>query len=170
MANDLIRGKDKILYFRRLKDQAQEDGAKLAYQTNHEITYSRDNESTATKDGAVNTAGSLETTISITALLTRGGISDLMREAVKTGETIEVWEVDLAGGNTEGEYPALYGQGTFNEWTDPADVEEISELDTEMNINGELQKGTVQLTSENINEIQYAFTDLKPVTDGGDGV
>lgn len=168
MANEIIRGKDKILYFRRLADQATDTGAKLAYQTNHEITYSRSNDTTPTKDGAINTVGGLETTISVQAILTRGGVSDILRDAVKTGEVVEVWEVDLGGGAGEGNtYPTLYGQGTFAEWTDPADVEEVSELDTEMAINGELQEGTVTLTADDIAEIQYAFTDLDPHTDEG---
>lgn len=163
MANEIIRGKDKILYFRRLAEQATDTGAKLAYQTNHEITYSRSNDTTPTKDGAINTVGGLETTISVQAILTRGGVSDILRDAVKTGEVVEVWEVDLGGGTGEGNtYPTLYGQGTFAEWTDPADVEEVSELDTEMAINGELQEGTVTLTEDDIAEIQYAFTDLDP--------
>jgi TP901-1 family phage major tail protein len=49
MAN-IAKGVHKVLYFRKLGEAAE--GAKLVFQTEHSKSYSRDRESTVTKDGS----------------------------------------------------------------------------------------------------------------------
>jgi TP901-1 family phage major tail protein len=164
---DVIRGKDKILLFRKLEDAGEETAAKLALQTTHTISYERDTNTTQTKDGPVNSNSNLTTTISIEALLTRDDpASALLRDAVIDGYKVEVWEVDLGSKGEGNKYKALYGQGSLSSWEDPADVEEDATLSTEMAIDGELQKGEVTLTQEQESTIQYAFRDITPFSAG----
>ena len=164
---EIIKGKEKILLFRKLSEASKDNATKLALQTAHTISYERDSETTQTKDGPVTNNSNLQTTISIEALLTRDDpASALLREAVIDGYKVEVWEIDLGSKGSEGKYSALYGQGTLSSWEDPADFEEDAKLSTEMTIDGELQKGEATLTKEQEETIQYAFRDVTPVSAG----
>ena len=58
-------GKEKILMFRKFGDKTA--AAKLALQTEHEWEYSRDADTTKTKDGAVVADGGLETCLLYTS-------------------------------------------------------------------------------------------------------
>lgn len=160
-----IRGRDKVLFFRLLQDAAKGAAARLALQVEHEWKYERDNEPVQTKDGAIVQGGGLEVTLEVNAISTRDELNKMLWESVKKGLKVEVWEVDLASA-TEGEantYSALYAQGNLNEWTIPANVEELEELSTTMAIDGQPISGKVTLTEQEVKEIEavYEFTDLK---------
>lgn len=68
------KGSKQFLLFRLLKDQATKAGAKLAFQTEHDLTETKDSESTNTKDGILQTTGALETEISATSILDRKSV------------------------------------------------------------------------------------------------
>lgn len=160
-----IKGKDKILFFRLFKDSAKKDAARLALQIEHEWKYERDNESRKTKDGALVQEGGLEVSIEVNAISTRDELNKMLWESVKKGLKLEVWEVDLSSavdGQTN-TYTALYAQGNLNEWTIPANVEELEEISTTMMIDGQPISGQVTLTEEEAKEVEavYEFTDLK---------
>lgn len=160
-----IKGKDKILFFRLFKDSDKKDAARLALQIEHEWKYERDNESRKTKDGALVQEGGLEVSIEVNAISTRDELNKMLWESVKKGLKLEVWEVDLSSavdGQTN-TYTALYAQGNLNEWTIPANVEELEEISTTMMIDGQPISGQVTLTEEEAKEVEavYEFTDLK---------
>lgn len=67
--NKPIHGKDKILKFRLLEEADKKDGAKLALQTEHEWSYERENNSTITKDGNVQSSTGLTVTLDISAVV-----------------------------------------------------------------------------------------------------
>lgn len=162
-----ILGKDKILMFRRFADQATAAG-RLALQVTHDVGESVELTTTQTKDGAIITPGGLETTISIEAISTRDPLNEMLREAMRKRELLEIWIIDFGAepevDETEGtsKYPAEYGQGYLNAWTVPDDVESHETISTEFNVNGELVKGMATVTAEQVDQVAYAFKDVVP--------
>ncbi|SNU09751.1 phage major tail protein, TP901-1 family [Streptococcus equinus] len=159
MAN---RGKDKILMFRKLGDRSA--AAKLALQTEHKWKYERKNDSTATKDGSVNSDKGLEVTLSIEAVSTRDELNTMLKDSVVNGYNLEVWEIDLAGEKQGDKYPAVYAQGSLNSWEVPDDVEGLETVSTEMAIEGKPVDGYATLSDAQIAEINYTFADTTEIT------
>lgn len=157
-----IRGKDKVLYFRLLKDAARNKAARLALQTEHEWSYERDNEVVQTKDGGIVQGGALEVTLEINAISTRDELNKMLLKAVQEGLKVEVWEVDISDKREGNTYGAKYAIGELNEWSLPANVEELEELSTSMAIDGQPLDGVVSLTAEEVETIKavYDFKDL----------
>ncbi|EAE4828480.1 phage major tail protein, TP901-1 family [Listeria monocytogenes] len=163
---EAIQGKSKILMFRLLSEANTRAAAKLALQTEHSFSYSRNTNSTQTKDGAVNSGGGLETTISIEAVSSRDEINLMLKNSVIEGTKLEVWEIDLDGKkDASGKYPALYARGDLASWEVPANVEDLETISTEMNVDGKPVPGFVSLTEDQESEIQYAFRDITKYTD-----
>ncbi|WP_258871266.1 phage major tail protein, TP901-1 family [Virgibacillus dokdonensis] len=159
-------GKNKILLFRRLADQNTE-AAKLAFQTEHTFSYSRDLETILTKDGNVINVGGLESEVEINAIQAKDDpLFDLLRQSVIKGEKLELWEVavdeDLK--DEEDKYPAVYAQGYLSEWEDPANVEENITISSTFTVEMEPQFGRATLTAEQEQAAQYAFKDTTAVT------
>ena len=159
-------GKNKILAFRKLSEAATKAGAKLAFQVEHTLNYERNNDSTATKDGAVINPGGLVATLEINALASNDPVNNLLMESVIEGEKLEIWEIDLTAPTTPGgsTYNALYMRGNLRSWSIPAPTEGPVEISTSADIDGMPQDGTVTFTPEQEEEIQYAFRDLAIVT------
>lgn len=160
-----LRGKDKILFARLLKDASKKKATKVLYQIDHTIKYSNSSELKKTKDGNLQQSTGVETTIEMTAVLTNDETNKMMRDAVLNGDTVELWEVDLS--TLEGDKAdALYMQAKLNEWEDPASVEEYSEFKTTASVIGRAKQGKVTLSMEQQKEIQYVFRDLEVNTEG----
>lgn len=165
MANGAIRavleGKNKILLFRRLADQ-DTDAAKLAFQTTHTFSYSRELESVITKDGSIVSPGDLESEVSIEALQSKDDpLATMLKEAVITGEKLELWEVtvDEDVQNEEGKYPAVYVQGYIGEWEEEAGAEDNATMSGTFTVEMEPQFGYATLTEDQQEAVQYAFRD-----------
>ena len=154
-------GKEKILMFRKFGDKTA--AAKLALQTEHEWEYSRDADTTKTKDGAVVADGGLETKLSITAIGTKDELNEMLKKSVVDGYKVEVWEIDLSDKKTNGKYGALYAIGRLSSWKVPANVEELVEIESEMSVEGKPQAGEATLTDEQVKEIQYTFQDTTAI-------
>lgn len=160
-----IKGKDKILFFRLLKDAAAKKATRILYQVEHTISYSNETEEKQTKDGNLQQSSGLSTTINLNAVVTNDETNRTMRDAVKTGDTIELWEVDLQSMSDSGECDALYMRGKLNSWEDPANVSDYAEFSTTVAVIGEPKEGKVKLTKEEHDAIQYAFRDLEKVSE-----
>lgn len=154
-------GKEKILMFRKSGDKTA--AAKLALQTEHEWEYSRDADTTKTKDGAVVADGGLETKLSITAIGTKDELNEMLKKSVVDGYKVEVWEIDLSDKKSNGKYGALYAIGRLSSWKVPANVEELVEIESEMSVEGKPQAGEATLTDEQVKEIQYTFQDTTAI-------
>lgn len=154
-------GKEKILMFRKFGDKTA--AAKLALQTEHEWEYSRDADTTKTKDGAVVADGGLETKLSITAIGTKDELNEMLKKSVVDGYKVEVWEIDLSDKKDNGKYGALYAIGRLSSWKVPANVEELVEIESEMSVEGKPQAGEATLTDEQVKEIQYTFQDTTAI-------
>ncbi|MGM0940362.1 MAG: phage major tail protein, TP901-1 family [Bacillota bacterium] len=164
----MLEGKNKILLFRKLSEQSTE-AAKLAFQTEHTFSYSRDLEQITTKDGTVIQVGGLESEVSIEAIQAKKDpLGKMLRQSVIKGEKLELWEVtvdeDLK--TSDGKYPAIYAQGYLNEWEDPANAEENATISSTFTVEMEPQFGEATLTAEQEKAAQYVFRDTKPVTEG----
>lgn len=164
----VLEGKNKILLFRRLADQNTE-AAKLAFQTSHTFSYSRELESIVTKDGTVVRPGTLESEVSIEALQSkRDPLVTMLKTAVIKGEKLELWEVtvDEEVKNEEGKYPAVYVQGYLGEWEEEAGAEDDATFSGTFTVEMEPQFGYATLTAEQEESAQYAFQDTTAVSEG----
>lgn len=160
-----INGKDKVLFFRLLKNAATKKAAKVLYQVSHTISYENQTEVKQTKDGNLQQSSGVNTTVNITAVATKDDVAKEMRAAVKTGEVVELWEVDLTSLKHDGKADALYMQAKIPSWEDPAEVGQYAEFTTTANVIGEPKEGQVTISQETLNELQYAFRDLEIADD-----
>lgn len=136
-----IKGKDKVLMFRLLKDKDKANATRLALQTTHTIKESRKNDTTATKDGTIVANGALETTIDIEAIGSDDLANTFLHYAAKNGLEVEVWEIDFTKKNTDGKYLSQYGTGYLSDWETPAGVEDNTTIKTTLTVSGVLVAG-----------------------------
>ena len=165
---EALMGKNTVLLFRLLKDQGAQSAVKLAFQTEHELTESRDTDTTATKDGNIVTPSVLETSLDCTSILAKGDeTADKLRQALRDYEKVEIWEVDLSTKGTgpdASKYKAMYFQGYVSEWAKSPNAEDSIELSLTFTIEGVGQSGFVTLTPEQENVVKYVFKDVTPAT------
>lgn len=169
-------GKDKVLMFRVLTAAARPEAARLALQTEHSWNYSRTTDLTPTKDGAVASTGGLEVGLDIAAVSSDDAVNTTLFNAVKAGQKLEVWEVDLASSRkaVAGDvqpgielndiiYDAKYAQGYLESWAIPSTADGIEEFSTTMNIDHKPVKGVTKLSATQIVELETAFA-FKAIT------
>ena len=158
---EAVQGIDVILLFRLLEDRAKEGATKLAFQTEHELTESRDSDSLATKDGAIVTPQALETSLDCTSILAKDDkLVGKLREAQRRGKTVEIWEIDRSAKATApGKYKATYYQGKVTEWSKNPTSEDALEISITFAIEGEGQDGEATLSAGQHEVVQYAFED-----------
>lgn len=159
---EATQGKQVILLVRRLDEAATKKAAKPLFQIEHTISYERSLDTTQTKDGAVNSDGGLEVTLSLTGLASKDDANEYMKKAVKDGAIMEFWSVDLSQPGTsgnEGKYKAEYMRGKVASWEVPYNVEDLVEISTEANIDGVPQEGYATVEASIIEKAQYVFAD-----------
>lgn len=172
MANVAQKGIDIILLYRLLSKAKEEAAWKLAFQTEHENGMSRDVEGTATKDGTVQSLGSVEYDFSATSIVAVGDPHfKEMKQAFKDGEIVEVWEINKAEMAPEtdtenaGKFEGTYYQCYLSDFSRSAATEDSSELEMSLAVNGLGQDGWCTLTDEQAEVVQYAFKDTVVETD-----
>ncbi|MDV4829880.1 phage major tail protein, TP901-1 family [Enterococcus faecium] len=159
---EALQGKQVILMVRRLDEAKSKAAMKPLFQIEHSVSYERSLDATQTKDGAVNSDGGLEVTLSLQGLASKDATNEYMLQAVKDGAVMEFWSIDLTEeGKTEnaGKYKAEYMRGKVASWEVPYNVEDLVEISTEANIDGIPQSGFATVAKEVIEQAQYAFTD-----------
>lgn len=166
-----LQGSDLILFFRRYADREKESAAKLYFQTEHSIEKSKDNETTQTKDGTINTPGSVETTVPISSVAYANDDNtleqwELLEDWFDNGERVEVWEANKAKKNEGGKFRGVYMQGTLTDFTKSAPTDGVVELEFTFAVDQKGQKGYMALDDEQQEVAQYVFTDLEPTTPG----
>lgn len=160
---DAVKGIDRILLFRILSKQGTASASKLAFQTEHEVSKSRDVDSTPTKDGVRQSLGELETEISVTSILAKGDeFAGEMEEAFDNGDIVEIWDIDRSAKGTEDKYKATYYQAYMTSFSQSPNSEDDVEMSMDFSINGKGQKGEATLTAEQADVVQYAFHDTTP--------
>lgn len=160
---EALKGVDIILLFRLLRKSTEEAAWKLAYQTEHENTKTKDSDSTATKDGPIRTPGALEFDFSATSILSKNDpYVDELEEALDNDEIIEIWEINKAEKGTAenaDKYKAKYYQGYVTSFGKNPNAEDSVELSLEFGINGKGAKGYATLTTDQEEVVQYIFKD-----------
>jgi TP901-1 family phage major tail protein len=162
MFAEAVHGKKLCYLFRILKNASAKDGATLMFTTENERTKSKDSDSTATKDGSIQTPGAVEQEITATAYLAKGDeLVDELEDALDNDEIIEVWEANLdepaEGGANK--FKGRYFQGYLTECGYTSSAEEFVEVSLTFAINGSGVKGDVTVTTEQQEMAAYAFAD-----------
>ena len=165
---EMQQGKNKILLFRLLSEQ-NTSAAKLVFQTEHTFSYSRSLDRIVTKDGTIVKVGELEAEVSIEAIQSKvDPVRDMLEDAAKKGEKLELWEVTVDEELKEGDkYPAVYAQGYLDSWESTSSAEDESTVSSNFIVELEPQEGLATLTADQEEAVQYAFKDT--VADGTGG-
>lgn len=163
---EVVQGKKIVYLFRLLKDAAKESATAMAFVTENERSKSKDYETTATKDGAVQTPGEVEHEITATTILSTDGSAEKFEDAMDNDELIEIWEANLAEpvGTGTDKFKGRYFQGYLKEFTLTSSAEEHAEYETTFGINGKGAKGDVTVTAEQQAIAEYVFKDTTPET------
>lgn len=156
----VVQGKRVIYLFRKLADAVSKAATVMAFTTDNTRSMSKDTETTATKDGEINTPGALEHTIDCTAILAVGDtMAQDMEDAVANGELLEIWEVNLEDKTDGGKYNGKYFQGYATEWEMSSAAEDHAEYSTSFAINGAGVRGEVTVSEEQAEAAAYVFKD-----------
>lgn len=156
---EAAKGINQILLFRLLSEAGTEAATRLAFQTEHEVTESKDSESVPTKDGNITVPGQLETEISCTSILAVGDtMVAKLRNAMRENEIVEVWDIDKTTELT-GKYASTYYQGYITEYSKSAGTEDNVEVSFNFVPNGNGVDGQATLTTEQAAVVQYVFKD-----------
>lgn len=157
---EMMQGKNRILLFRVLGD-ATENAVKLLFQTEHTFSFSRSLDSIVTKDGNKIKVGSLESSVSISAIQAKKDpLAATLRNTVIKGLKLELWEVSVDEDLKEGDkYPAVYAQGYLDSWEMPAGAEDEATISSNFIVELEPQFGMATLSAAQEESAQYAFRD-----------
>lgn len=160
---EALKGIDLILLYRRLSQAEKEVAWKMAFQTEHENSLTRDSDAVVTKDGTVQSLKPVAYDFSATSLVAKGDPHvDEMKTAMIDGELIEIWEINRVekgtGENAE-KYKATYYQAYIGEYTPTSNAEDNVELSMAFAVNGVGQDGYATLTAEQEEVVQYTFKD-----------
>lgn len=162
MDGEMIFGKNKILLFRKYNGKETDEGSAtmLVFQVDHTFTYSRSLDRIITKNGTVVKVGGLESEVSIDAVQAKEDpTAELLKESVKNGDKLELWEVNIDEGLTDedGLYPAVYCQGYLDSWEVGGNVEDESTVSSTFIVEKVPQEGFTGLAEEQELAVQYAF-------------
>ncbi|MCL1990915.1 MAG: phage major tail protein, TP901-1 family [Defluviitaleaceae bacterium] len=162
MSNTPLRGANRIMLMRPYSLRHEATAGRMAFQTSHEKSMTRDAEATITKDGNINSLADLVVEYSLTTLMaSHDAVREKMYEAFLDGELIELWDIDkteptMTGGD---QFPATYFQGYLTEWSESAGAEDSVEISLSVAINGAGVRGNATLTEDQATVVQYQFSD-----------
>lgn len=164
---EAVAGKKIVYMYRLLKDAKTKDATHIAFVTENGMNMSRDADVTETKDGPIRTPGAVEIEITTTALLAQGDeMIKALRDALVSGEKVEVWKVNLAepgsGGLPASKFKATYYQGYVTEFEETSNAEDYVECSLTFGMEGTGADGEATVTAEQQEMINlYAFADVK---------
>jgi len=157
-----VRGANRIMLMRPFSMRHEITAGRMAFQTSHEKSSTRDAESTITKDGNIHSLSEVVVEYSLTTLMARGDeVREKLYDAFLNGELIELWDIDKTeptnlNGN---QFPATYLQGYITEWSESAGAEDSVEISLAVAINGSGVRGQATLTEDQSTVVQYEFAD-----------
>lgn len=156
---DATAGKKIVYLFRKYGNTAA--AQMIALTTSNGRSISKDSESTATKDGTINTPGAGEQEVTVAALIpTDGGILDDLEDDMLSDELYEVWEANLERpGTTANKYKGKYFQGTMTSMEIASEAEGLATVDITFTINGDGERGDVTVTAAQAEAAGYDFVD-----------
>lgn len=164
---DTVSGKKIAYLYRLLKDAATSEATHVAFTTENGLNMSRDADVTETKDGPVRTPGAVETEITTAAILSVGDtMIDKLKNALISGEKVEVWRVNLAepAEVEQNKFKATYYQAYVTEFEETSNAEDHVECSLSFGVEGTGVDGEATVTKlqqEMINLYGFADTTRK---------
>lgn len=159
-----LQGVKSLLFARKHADAATKEMQLVPYQTSLTFDPSRDSDSTATKDGAVNTSSSIETDLEVEFINNTASISDELLQAIFDDELMDMEIVRMDRANASGEYEAWYMQGHVSEDSNDNDADDNSTRDVSFSVDGTPKRGWTNLTAAQQNDVNYVFRGLAAAT------
>lgn len=164
---EAVKGNKLIYLFRILEEASTATGVTLAFTTENSVSYSKDSDSTVTKDGSIRVPGDMEVEITATALLSKGDeMYAKFKQAMIENKLIEIWEANLEEPAESGEnkFKGTYFQGYLTEFEKTSNAEDHVEVSTTFGINGTGVDGDVTVTTEQQEIAAYVFADTTQAT------
>ena len=157
-----VTGKNLIYLYRLESEKATEDGTRIAFTTEDELSISADADATATKDGSVRGASVAELEKTCTSLMDADDeMLPKLKSAILNGSLIELWEVNLDKPvpNQTNKYAGTYYQAYLSEFTTSSPADGNVEVSMTFGINGKGADGSVSVTASQHDDEQYTFVD-----------
>lgn len=155
-----LQGIDTVVYFRKLKDAANETGKLLPYQTTAKFDPSKKVDTTATKDGMVPTSASVETDFEVEFINSTSAIADMFYDSLFDNEKLEVWLISRKR-IKDGKYYAWYFRATVSEDENDNDSDDNSTRDTSFSVEGTPQRGWTLLPEDAKDQMNYIFKGIE---------
>lgn len=157
-----IQGSKIIYLYRLLEEQSTEDAFRLAFVTEDSISYSKDADSTVTKDGTIRTPSAVEIEKPMTCILSQGDtVIDKLKGAMLNDKVVELWEANLAEpvtGQTN-KFKGTYFQGYITSYEKTSNAEDMVEIQMTIGVNGKGADGNVTVDASQQDDASYVFTD-----------
>lgn len=165
---EAVQGSKIVYLYRLLEEQATEDAFRLAFVTEDSISYSKDADSTVTKDGAIRTPSAVEIEKPVTCILSKGDTDvDKLKNAMLNDKIIELWEANLDEpiANKQNKFKGTYFQGYITSYEKSSNAEDMVEIQMTVGVNGKGADGEVTVTTDQQDDASYVFTDTPAVGD-----
>ena len=159
---EAVQGSKIIYLYRLLEEQQTEDAFRLAFVTEDSISYSKDADSTVTKDGTIRTPSAVEIEKPMTCILAQGDtVIDKLKNAMLNDKVVELWEANLAEpvtGQTN-KFKGTYFQGYITSYEKTSNAEDMVEIQMTIGVNGKGADGNVTVSASQQDDASYVFTD-----------
>ena len=165
---EAVQGSKIIYLYRLLEEQTTEDAFKVGFVTEDSISYSKDADTTVTKDGAIRTPSAAEIEKPMTCILAKGD-TDIkkLKNAMLADKVIELWEANLDEPVTgeEDKFYGTYFQGYITSFEKTSNAEDMVEIQLTIGVNGTGEDGEVTVTDDQQEDASYVFTDTPATGD-----
>ena len=162
--NTILQGTKQIPFLRFLDDAATKKATMCSYVTGNDFNITRNVTNTATKNGQVPTPGTLTTAITLNVLNAATELNDNIYTAILDTAKAEYWQVSLDR-KKDGKYFAWYVRGYVTAVNQANNANADSTLAVTFTPEGDPQRGWLTLDSDTLDEINYVFRGIDPVTD-----
>lgn len=157
-----VQGSKIVYLYRLLEEQATADAFRIAYVTEDSISYSKDADSTVTKDGTIRTPSAVEIEKPMTCILSQGDTDiDKLKGAMLNDKIVELWEANLDEpiANQNNKFKGTYFQGYITSYEKTSNAEDMVEIQMTIGVNGKGADGNVTVTASQQEDASYTFTD-----------
>lgn len=157
-----VQGSKIVYLYRLLEEQATEDAFRIAYVTEDSISYSKDADSTVTKDGTIRTPSAVEIEKPMTCILSQGDTDiDKLKGAMLNDKIVELWEANLDEpvANQNNKFKGTYFQGYITSYEKTSNAEDMVKIQMTIGVNGKGADGNVTVTASQQDDASYTFTD-----------
>ncbi len=166
---EAVQGSRIIYLYRLLEEQTTADAFRVAFVTEDSISYSKDADSTVTKDGVIRTPSAVEIEKPMTCILAKGD-EDIkkLKNAMLNDKIIELWEANLdepVDPAYDDKFYGTYFQGYITSFEKTSNAEDMVEVQITVGVNGKGADGEVTVTDEQQEDASYVFVDTPATGD-----